>query len=310
MALVIHRQHGTHNVQKRVLPVKYIVVHYVGAGTSAAGNARNNCIYFGGGYRGASAHYFIDDGGVWEYADPGEFITWHCGDGHGMYGITNANSIGIEVCQDGDRPFTATEITYLKQLVTSLMKRYNVPADHVVRHYDASRKECPYYYVKRPAEWEALRKTITGASTAKKEKKPLTKTERIKKGQRGLNKLVGAKLAIDGSRGPQTKKVAIMAVQVGMNHDYNAGLDVDGLYGPASKGAVKQHPVKKGAKGDYIRAIQCLLYVNGYDPTGIDGGFGKGTDAAVYAFQKDNGLTINGEPDKIVGAKTMLRLLV
>ena len=36
--------------------VKYIVIHYVGAISSA----RNNCIYFKNGYRGASAHFFVD----------------------------------------------------------------------------------------------------------------------------------------------------------------------------------------------------------------------------------------------------------
>ena len=301
----INKYHGTYNRQRRIQSVKYIVVHYVGSGTSAAGNARNNCIFFAGGDHQASAHYFIDDGGIWEYADPETYVTWHCGDGHGAYGITNANSIGIEVCQDGDNPFTATEILYLKQLVMSLMKRFNVAADHVVRHYDASRKSCPYYYAKRPTEWEALRKTITGASTAKKEKKPLTTTERIKKGQRGLNKLVGAKLVIDGSRGPETKKVAVMAVQAGLNRDYKSGLEVDGLFGPATKGAIKQHPAKKGTRGDFVKAIQCLLYLNGYDPTGITGYFGKGTDAAVRAFQSDRGIEVDG----IAGPKTMLRLI-
>lgn len=307
----INKYHGDYNIQSRTQTVKYIVVHYVGAGSSKDGNAKNNCIYFSNGYRAASAHYFIDDGGIWEYADPEKYATWHCGDGGGKYGITNANSIGIEVCQDGDRPFTAKEITFLKDLVTTLMKKFSVPAKNVVRHYDASRKYCPYYYAKRPDEWEALRKTITGTSTAKpKPTKPVSettvsKTDLVKKGQKGLNSLVGATLALDGSRGPATKKVSIMAVQYGLNKDYGSGLDVDGNYGPATKGAVKQHPAVKGMKGTYIRALQCVLFANGFDPTGIDGGFGKGTDAAVRAFQKDRGLEVDGS----VGPKTMLRLL-
>lgn len=132
-----------------------------------------------------------------------------------------------------------------------------------------------------------------------------TTKDRIKKGQRGLNDLVGAKLAIDGSRGPATKKVGVMAIQAGLNRDFRAGLQVDGSYGPATKGAVSRHPGLYGMSGSYIRAIQCLLYVNGYDPKGIDGHFGPGMKAAVGAFQRDRGLSV----DYSVGPKTMLRLV-
>lgn len=159
----INKYHGGYNISKRTQAVKYIVVHYVGSGSSASGNAKNNCIFFSGGNRNSSAHYFIDDGGIWEYADPSTYYTWHCGDGGGKYGITNANSIGIEVCQDGDRPFTEKEIAYLSELVRYLMNKFSVPASRVVRHYDASRKQCPLYYAKRSSEWATLQKRITGS---------------------------------------------------------------------------------------------------------------------------------------------------
>lgn len=166
----INKHHGSYNITKRTQAVKYIVLHYVGAGSSKEGNAKANCMYFAGGDRQASAHYFIDDGGIWEYADPSAYYTWHCGDGHGKYGITNSNSIGIEVCQDGDRPYTQKEIKFLKQLVPVLMTKYQIPKSHVVRHYDASRKLCPYYYAKRTDEWVELRNKITKKQTTKKPK--------------------------------------------------------------------------------------------------------------------------------------------
>lgn len=157
----INKYHGDYNVTSKSGTYSYIVCHYVGNGTSASGNAKNNCIYFSGGNRGASAHYFIDDGGIWEYADPSVYYTWHCGDGKGKYGITNSNSIGIEVCQNGDVPYTEQEIEYLTQLVGYLMEKYNIPASNVVRHYDASRKSCPYYYAKRQDKWDELKERIT-----------------------------------------------------------------------------------------------------------------------------------------------------
>lgn len=165
MSFAIEHRHGTYNRQTRTEAVRYIVVHYTGSGTSAPGSAAANCKYFAGGNRNASAHYFIDDGTICEYADPATYATWHCGDGHGKYGITNANSVGIEVCQNGNQPYTEAEIERLAWLVRRLMAQFGVPAEHVVRHYDASRKACPFYYTPSgsggDSAWRALRDRIT-----------------------------------------------------------------------------------------------------------------------------------------------------
>lgn len=310
----INKLHGQYNINTRTEPVRYIVVHYTGDGTSKAGSARNNCIFFGGGDRQSSAHYFIDDGGIWEYADPKKYYTWHCGVkyGGGDPNIGNRNSIGIEVCMDGDRPFTETEIRYLTELVLYLMNRFSIPASHVVRHWDACHKMCPYYYAMRTNEWKKLHDRITGHKTTKpaSETKPASTTaisvkDLVKKGQKGLNKLIGAELVIDGSRGAQTKKCEIMAVQVGLNKDYKCGLSVDGSYGKKSKAAMSNKGVYKGKSGTLVKAVQCILYTHGYNPKGIDGHCGDGMVAAIKAFQKKSGLVVDGS----CGAKTMLRLL-
>ena len=165
MGFEIKRYHGAYNVSARTSAVRYIVVHYTGSGTSAAGSALANCKYFSGGNRNASAHYFVDDRDIYEYADPATKYTWHCGDGKGRYGISNSNSVGIEVCQNGDRPYTEAEVERLAWLVRSLMDRFGVTADRVVRHYDASRKACPFYYTPSgsggDSAWRALRDRIT-----------------------------------------------------------------------------------------------------------------------------------------------------
>lgn len=163
MSFNIRELHGTANTVPRTESVKYIVVHYVGAGNSSAGSAAANCRYFSSDYRGASAHYFIDDSEVCEYADPAERVTWHCGDGRGRYGITNSNSAGIEVCNNGG-PFTEAEIERLAWLVQMLMGRFGIDSDRVVRHYDASRKLCPAFYAENQAEWDNLKARITNGA--------------------------------------------------------------------------------------------------------------------------------------------------
>ena len=122
-------------------PIKYIVVHDTG-NPSRGANATAHYNYFNGGDRSSSADFFADDTQVLCVNDYYKFYTWHCGDGHGKYGITNRNSVGIEFCinVDSDRNKTLERTA---QLVRELMQQLNIPIDRVVRHYDASRKNCP-----------------------------------------------------------------------------------------------------------------------------------------------------------------------
>ncbi len=122
-------------------PIKYIVVHDTG-NPSRGANATAHYNYFNGGDRSSSADFFADDTQVLCVNDYYKFYTWHCGDGHGKYGITNRNSVGIEFCinVDSDRNKTLERTA---QLVRELMQELNIPIDRVVRHYDASRKNCP-----------------------------------------------------------------------------------------------------------------------------------------------------------------------
>ena len=122
-------------------PIKYIVVHDTG-NPSRGANATAHYNYFNGGDRSSSADFFVDDTQVLCVNDYYKFYTWHCGDGKGKYGITNRNSVGIEFCinVDSDRNKTLERTA---QLVRELMQKLNIPIERVVRHYDASRKNCP-----------------------------------------------------------------------------------------------------------------------------------------------------------------------
>lgn len=60
--------------------------------------------------------------------------------------------------------------------------------------------------------------------------------------------------------------------------------------------------IKKGSRGEYVQLLQTKLAMLGYNlgSYGVDGDFGKDTDAAVKKFQTDSGMTADG----IVGPKT------
>ena len=65
--------------------------------------------------------------------------------------------------------------------------------------------------------------------------------------------------------------------------------------------------LKKGSKSDNVKALQILLIGYGFDcgKYGADGDFGSATDEAVKAYQKKNGLDVDG----IVGKNTWNKLL-
>ena len=104
--------------------------------------------------RGASAHYFVDDKVIVQYVGD-SLAAGSVGDGKGRFGITNSNSLSIEMCINSDG-------NYLKmykntvELTKNLMKKFNIPWERVVRHYDASRKNCPGHMGKN--NWEKWKK--------------------------------------------------------------------------------------------------------------------------------------------------------
>jgi len=120
--------------------IKYIVIHDTGNPKRGAG-ANNHYLYFNGGDRKASAHYFVDDKGILQTVEDTN-ASWHCGDGKGVYGITNRNSIGIEICINEDSNIDIAQLRAI-ELIRHLMKEHNIPKENVVRHFDASRKICP-----------------------------------------------------------------------------------------------------------------------------------------------------------------------
>ena len=70
---------------------------------------------------------------------------------------------------------------------------------------------------------------------------------------------------------------------------------------------VKLETLKKGCKGDNVKALQILLIGYGYDcgRHGADGDFGADTDKAVRDYQGKNKLTVDG----VAGKNTWSKLL-
>lgn len=156
--------------------IKYIVIHYTGA----LGDAKANCNYFAGGNRNASAHYFVGyDGAIWQSVED-KNVAWHCGAKSYKHAeCRNANSIGIEMCvrkkstasmgaTDKDWYFEDATVEAAAELTRYLMDKYNVPASHVVRHYDVTGKICPnpYVYNTTAHTWDEFKRLISDTASA------------------------------------------------------------------------------------------------------------------------------------------------
>ena len=152
--------------------IKYIVIHYTANdGDTAAANAN----YFKNKIVEASAHYFVDDKSIFQSV-PDNFVAWSVGGkkysscattgGGKWHGkCTNNNSISVELCdtvKNGKNDFTEATMTNAAELVRSLMKKYNVTIENVIRHFDVVGKICPKPFVEDEKAWVNFKGRLDG----------------------------------------------------------------------------------------------------------------------------------------------------
>lgn len=158
----IIRKTGTHNTTlSHGRKIEYIAIHYTAGITSIRGSALNTAWYFAGENAQGSADFIVDDESIVQYnPDIGNRYCWAVGGkyntgGASLFGkATNKNTVSIEICStnkthrvpyanDPSWEFTDAAVNKAVELTLYLMEQYNIPADHVVRHYDISGKLCP-----------------------------------------------------------------------------------------------------------------------------------------------------------------------
>lgn len=93
-----------------------------------------------------SSHYLVGrDGDLYQLVAD-EHRAWHAGPGRwGTLTDLNSASIGIEIDNDGDSPFTAPQIQALIRLLDDLCTRLGIPRTQIIAHADLapSRKQDP-----------------------------------------------------------------------------------------------------------------------------------------------------------------------
>lgn len=280
--LTINTYHGAYNRSKRAGGLGAIV-NFVDHYTGGTGSAKNNCIYFATGDRKASADVFVDkDGAIWEYNNVLDgYNTWGVGDGRGRYGITNTNSINVEVVSAGE-PYTDAQVSSLAALYEHYCSVLGKRLNHV-RHYDASRKRCPAPYVDEAA-WAGLRARVEGGDAPD----------------------VRPPAPAEPSPAPQpTGSDWVRRLQAECNAQGFSNQVVDGIPGPNTLAGCPQ--LGRSSRGKITALMQERLISLGYScgGCGADGANGPGTQAAIKAYQRDRGLSADG----IIGPNTWRALL-
>ncbi|MFI3257379.1 MAG: peptidoglycan recognition family protein [Spirochaetales bacterium] len=137
-----------------------IIVHSTGVSGQSAGTVRD---YFDAlknqSKLFASAHYVVDKGGQIIQCIPETEIAYHAGaDSYSkavyeyLPSAPNYCTIGIEMCEDDGIITTEVQST-TQELIKQLIKKYKIPLDAVLRHYDVTGKECPKHFVWDDHAW-------------------------------------------------------------------------------------------------------------------------------------------------------------
>ncbi len=136
--------------------IVYIVIHDTD-NTDKGANAQNHFIYFNTGNRKSSADIFVDENEILQINDFYNYYTWHCGDGGAESKIRNINSVAVEICVNKDGNYKKA-VNHAVDITKQLMQELDVDIDHVVRHKDASGKDCPHSMSEK--DWENFKKRL------------------------------------------------------------------------------------------------------------------------------------------------------
>lgn len=160
---VIYKPLSIH-ITKYARTPKYLAIHFTAGSNSKPGKALSTYNTFMS--RQVSADFAVDDRNMVQFnPDINNYYCWAVGDnkqlskgGAKLNGKAyNRNTISIEICSTCNpntsiavsKPnhngwsFTEAALNNAVKLAKMIMKKYNIPIENVIRHYDITGKLCP-----------------------------------------------------------------------------------------------------------------------------------------------------------------------
>lgn len=151
---------------------KYIVIHETdnfSKGADAARHAQAQAA----GHLSTSVHYYAGSDGVYqaaEHTDGTYSVGREYGGVHAVKDATNRNTINIEICVNEDGDYTKAREN-AAELVRYLVQTTKIPAERVIRHFDAKGKYCPRKMMDNPELWKNFKRQI-GQASGQQQTKP------------------------------------------------------------------------------------------------------------------------------------------
>jgi len=153
--MIIERQYISRNLQKKRPQIKmealYLTIHSTGNPESTAQN-EHDWLQNSENQNKSSFHVVVDDKKAIWCIPPNE-VAWHAGDGRGP---GNMKSIGLEICESGDREQTLKNAAHISAIIMDANK---IPFANLKQHYDWSGKNCPRI-LRDTKRWEEFKKMI------------------------------------------------------------------------------------------------------------------------------------------------------
>ncbi|MCI9530279.1 MAG: N-acetylmuramoyl-L-alanine amidase [Lachnospiraceae bacterium] len=140
---------------------KYIVIHETDNYADGAG-AQRHASAQAAGHLGMSVQYYSGSDGIYQaagHSDGTYSIGVEYGGSHEIKDATNRNTINIEICVNPDGDYAKARANAI-ELVKYLIRTTGIPADRVIRHFDAKGKYCPRKMMDDPKLWEDFKKKI------------------------------------------------------------------------------------------------------------------------------------------------------
>lgn len=138
--------------------IQWIVIHYTGT-RRIQGRAESIAKSSQGWKTQKSTHYFVGDDGAFQTVKD-EKRAYHCGPYSDDNKCTacNNNAIGVDLVEhkrdswsgdvkDRDWYFSKETLRNGAELVAMLANKYNIPDNHIIRHFDITGKWCPRPFV-------------------------------------------------------------------------------------------------------------------------------------------------------------------
>ena len=215
------------------------------------------------------------------------------------YGLTNAEA--LIYFADGVNQYGTYSVLWKNITKQALQKGGTLDA-----MYEATKSLTSNYLSRRTKVYETLKQESPSSTIVDDNNIKITPDRTtVKMIQQWINDYCDAGLEVDGIFGPKSKNGIVRALQHCHNIDFGKDLVEDGIWGPKTSNACQYVSSSHNKNSNLAFIAQCLLYINGYDPKGLDSIFGNNSTKAAKLFQSEHNL----ESDGAVGKLTFVKLV-